>query len=118
MKLSLKLTIAFWLILVLLDLLSRLVIPPGYRELFALSTSFVLLGVMFAWFLADARENRFSVSYGLKIMVVALPFVTLPYYLFRYKGYQRALISLGKFGLILLFYYLGFELLGYIRGTA
>lgn len=60
---------------------------------------------MFSWFLTDARERGMKPSAGLKISVVALSLVALPYYKFRYVGARAGFtfigICVGLFVLIL-----------------
>ena len=53
--------------------------------------------VVFGWFLADAREREVQPSMALKIMVVAIAVIAVPYYKFRYLGAKAGFTFLGIF---------------------
>lgn len=59
--------------------------------------SFLLSITTFAWFLTDTREYGYKVSWILKLMVILLPPIAVLYYLFKYKGFKRTLLSIVKF---------------------
>jgi hypothetical protein len=46
------------------------------------------------WFLLDARDRNYRASWGLKISMVVLTVVALPYYLFRSRGASGGLRAL------------------------
>jgi len=49
---------------------------------------------IFIWFLADARERGIDPSGGLKLAVVALAAIAVPYYKFRYFGTRDGFLFL------------------------
>jgi hypothetical protein len=44
------------------------------------------LAVVFAWFVIDTRDRGYRASIVLRVAMLALPIVALPYYLFRSRG--------------------------------
>ena len=59
---------------------------------------------VFWWYHADGNERSYKRSIWLNIIMVGLPIVGLPYYLFRSRGFRSgALAILGAAGLALLF---------------
>lgn len=57
---------------------------------------FLYTAMIFGWFLTDARERGMKPSTGLKISVVALSLVALPYYKFRYFGARAGFTFIGS----------------------
>jgi hypothetical protein len=112
MKKSKKLMLVFWVTAILLDL-AEFFYASDSSDLnpYAVASTFVLSFIMFAWFIADADDIRHKPSYGLKLAIVSLSFLAIPYYLIRYKGWGRALLSMTRFVLILFIYFAVMELL-------
>lgn len=96
MKRSHVLAIVFWLVV-----LGTLLIEVGFNycwassDAYRFSSLFIFTSVIFFWFLLDARERSVSPSTALKIFVVALSAVALPYYKFRYLGARAGFVFLG-----------------------
>ena len=51
----------------------------------------------YAWFIEDARELGLNTSKALIVGVTTAASICIPYYLLRYKGLKRSLVSGGKF---------------------
>ena len=51
----------------------------------------------YIWFIEDAKELGIIPSKALMIGVIAGASISIPYYLLRYKGFKRSLLSAGKF---------------------
>ena len=96
MKLSHVLAIVFWLVL-LATLLAKEVFyfEWSYTEEYRLSSIFVFAFVLFGWFLADTKERGLKTSMPLKMAVVAVGALAVPYYKFRYIGARAGFAFLG-----------------------
>lgn len=61
---------------------------------------------IFGWFLADAKEHGIDPSPFLRVGVVAVAPITIPYYRFRYMGANRGFlfvaIVIGCIGIVLI----------------
>ncbi|MGO9946191.1 MAG: hypothetical protein ACLPWG_05005 [Steroidobacteraceae bacterium] len=53
------------------------------------------IALIVIWFLLDARDRKYRASWGLRISMVALTVVALPYYLFRSRGGSGGIRALG-----------------------
>lgn len=51
----------------------------------------------YAWFIEDAKQAGLVPSKALILGVTTAASICIPYYLLRYKGIKRSLISTGKF---------------------
>jgi hypothetical protein len=96
MTLSRTLAIALWLLL-FLTVVAEDVFVFGWTKTTAYhSSSFLGTTVlMFGWFLADAKERDFVPSIWLKIAVVAVGVIALPYYKFRNFGARAGFVFIG-----------------------
>jgi hypothetical protein len=66
-----------------------------------LTTHAVLsLACVFAWFVSDARERGYRASIVLKIAMLALAIVALPYYLFRSRGWTGGVKAMAMSALV------------------
>ena len=96
MKSSLIVAIVFW-VLIFISLLAEEVFLYSWTRTGAyhLSTSIVYALFLFGWFLADARERGHTPSLPLKIAVVAVGVLALPYYKFRFFGARAGFVFIG-----------------------
>jgi|SRR2546426_1363484 len=53
------------------------------------------LALVFAWFWIDARDCAYKVSIFLRVAMLVLTVVALPWYLFRSRGFVDGLRALG-----------------------
>lgn len=53
------------------------------------------LTLVFVWVVIDARERRYKASIFLKVAMLCLAIVALPYYLFRSRGLAGGIKALG-----------------------
>ena len=61
-----------------------------------LTTHSVLsLALVFAWFWSDARAHEYKASIVLKLAMLGVTIVALPYYLFRSRGLAGGVRALG-----------------------
>ena len=79
-----------------------LFIEPLLIGLLGDAGSSVIMGIIFSllifcWFLSDAEDMNYEPSRLLKIAVIFISFISIPYYLIRVKGFGRALLSFLKF---------------------
>ena len=96
MKLSRGLAIAFWsAVFATLILESVLFVPWTQTSGFKVLSTLVFTIIAFGWFLADSREHEVSPSPMLKIMVVAVSILAVPYYKFRYLGVRAGFVFLA-----------------------
>ena len=96
MKLSQRLAVAFWASFVAIIVFERVFSRPWmnsseYIFLTALFLTLLALG----WVLADSKESDLRVPMLLSICIVAIPFLAVPYYRFRYFGAKAGFIFLG-----------------------
>ncbi|MGR9053927.1 MAG: hypothetical protein ACU84J_14875 [Gammaproteobacteria bacterium] len=68
-----------------------------YPQAFYYLTVPVSLTLLIFWFIADAWESDYGVSYGVKQGALFFSGLAIPYYLIKYKGWKRSLISFAKF---------------------
>lgn len=96
MKKSTKLALTLWVFLAL-EIILEDFSHFDWMTSSAYSYGMVLAGavLIFAWFLADTRENGIEASPILKVMVVAIALIAVPYYRFRYLGIKRGFIFIG-----------------------
>lgn len=96
MKLSRKLAIALWALLFLSVLAEDVfnfswTMTAAYEALRLVCAAVLVFG----WFLADAKEREFEPSIWLKIAVVGIGLIALPYYKFRYFGVRAGFTFIG-----------------------
>ena len=92
---------AILFVLFVLALLSGAI--DGYRAINARPTSspldliwaFAFGGASFAWYYFDALQVRFKRSKLLDVLVIALAFLAIPYYLFRSRPKGKRLRAVG-----------------------
>jgi hypothetical protein len=66
-----------------------------------LTTHAVLsLACVFAWFAIDAKGRTYRASIVLKIAMLALAIVALPYYLFRSRGWTGGIKAMAMSALV------------------
>ena len=69
------------------------------------------IALIFAWVVLDSRDRGYRVSWALKAALICLTVFSLPYYLFRSRGWKAGGISLawawGLFIAAMLFYRAG-----------
>ena len=94
--------IALWAIFFLLTPFDYLLIEQSFYDAYVLIQIPVLMFFTFAWFVTDARNLDIQPSYGLKIGVVFLSIIFIPFYLVKYKGWKKSLVSFGKFFALLI----------------
>jgi hypothetical protein len=98
MKKVTKLAILYWIVFLAyytLDLLLPLDVVDS--EPYVISTLAILIFFAFIWFMADAANIGFKPSTGLKIAVIAIAVVAIPYYRFKYTGFKKGMLFIGKF---------------------
>lgn len=104
MKKSTILMYVVWLAMLAIYFIDPFFRGYKFENVYFVSTSLVLTFLIFYWFVTDASEMQITPSAGLKIGVIAVAFMALPYYLIRYKGFKRSLLSFVKFfGFVALF---------------
>jgi hypothetical protein len=84
--------IAVWTILLLSMVLDQ-TLPYAWAssDFFEAGTVIVLTAAVFGWFLADAKAQGIEPTWGLKLSVIVLGALALPYYRFRYSGSKAGL---------------------------
>ncbi len=94
-------TVTFWTTLAVMTAADRYLGPDiaGDPRYFTVTTLILVL-IVFWWFLTDARLRNVKPSTGLKIAVVALSAIAIPYYRIRHTGWKNgaafvALVLLG-----------------------
>ena len=103
LKTSTKLMYLFWVFSIFLMVMDNHpknfpLLPANYFLVTTIASGLLV----FAWFLADAKELDIRPSPLLKVSVVACAGLAVPYYLIKYKGQKQFLKSFGKFLLLLL----------------
>lgn len=89
---------AFWLWLALSLGITPLVADVYIPEIWFNSVCRGITAIIaYLWVLADADEESYKPSKGLEWGVLLLPFLFVPYYIFRAKGWRRAVVSYAKF---------------------
>ena len=98
MKKVTKLAILYWTVFLAYYTLG-LLLPLDVVESapYVISTLAILIFFVFIWFLADAANIGFKPSTGLKIAVIAFAVAAIPYYRFRYTGFKKGMLFIGKF---------------------
>ncbi len=96
LKISLMLAIAFWSVLALTLAIEEIFFVSWARtSAFAISSTIFVAIIALGWVLAHADENGIALPRALKLAVVALPPVAVPYYRFRYFGARSGFIFLA-----------------------
>jgi len=96
-KKSTRMSVIFWASLMAIGWLDHVfsrapaAAPYHFASILAISVLF------FAWFMADASDLGVAPSRALKVSVLAVAVLAIPYYLLRYKGLKRSLMSMVKF---------------------
>ena len=98
MKKVTKLAILYWTVyLAYYTLYFLLPLDVVESVPYIFSSLAILVFLLFAWFLADADRIGFKPSTGLKIAVIAFAVIAIPYYRFRYTGFKKGMLFIGKF---------------------
>lgn len=87
----------FWFVMLVFNYTDIYFLGSRYEVIYFASTALITVFLVFSWFLSDAGENDVIPSTGLKLGVIVIPFITIPYYLLKYKGLKRSCISIVKF---------------------
>ena len=87
----------FWIALLAIYFIDPFFVGSKFLNIYKISTMLLSTFLIFSWFMYDARENNIFPSGSLKLSVIVLGIVAVPYYIFRYKGLKRGLFSLAKF---------------------
>ena len=96
MKKSTILMYLFWLLMISISIFDILVFGNKSNPAYDISTIIITTFVMYYWFVTDASELNITPSVGLKISVICVSIIALPYYLFKYKGFKNTLIAFSK----------------------
>jgi len=96
MKKNTLLVFLFWVLLATSAFVEENT-PIASSELYYPLSLMFFTGLMFAWFIADAREYGFNVSNKLKFWVAVSGVFAVTYYLIRYKGWKGFALSFSKF---------------------
>lgn len=97
MKSSTKFAIAVWFLMFFVIVVDgTLSYEITESSAFGYGRIIVSAIAVFGWFLADAKENGIDPSPLLRIAVVAVSFIAVPYYRFRYMGRNAASYSWRK----------------------
>lgn len=94
---SFRLAALFWCFVTLNGAADIFLLPSSIADssLYFLITAIIWLTIAFAWFLEDAQANGIKTTRGLRIAVLLLYPITLPYYKFRYFGLRAGLKFIG-----------------------
>ncbi len=111
MKNSTIYMLVFWLAMFIFGYLDFVFENSKFNGSYYLVSMFISVFFMFVWFIEDSRQINVQPSNTLKILVVAVGFLVIPYYLVKYKGWHKSLISFSKFTGFLLLY------IGYLFGV-
>jgi len=110
MKLSHRLTVAFWASFVVMIAFETLLFRPWMNSSeYIFLTALILSVLALGWVLADSNQKNMEVPKLLSICVVVAPFLTVPYYRFRYFGTKAGfkflgIVGVGLAGLLLVAY--------------
>lgn len=75
------------------------------NEFYVISSAAITMFLILIWFIEDSRNINHQPSMLLKVFVVFFPFIAIPYYLVRYKGWRRTFRSMSVFfGWVLLYF--------------
>ena len=92
MRRSLLLALFFWFSLGLsLALEIIFYVSWAQTSAFAFSSAIFLTVLALSWVLSHAKENNVQTPLALNVAVVALAFIAVPYYRFRYFGLKEGL---------------------------
>ncbi len=94
MKTPTWLALAFWATMGTGMVLESESVASG-SEFGALLIGVASILLMFGWFMADSNEHNIERNIWLNIGVVAIGFIALPYYRFRYFGARRGAVFIG-----------------------
>ena len=79
MKRSTVWMFVFWGVLLVFGCLDHFFLVGPHAQTYYFSSLIIITFFMFFWFLADARDSNIKLSSGLKICVVAIGFLAIPY---------------------------------------
>ncbi len=97
MKQSTIYMLVLWGLVFLSTPFDYLLEDKSFYNAYVFTSSIILLFIIFAWFISDARELGVKPSNGLKIGVILLAVIFVPYYLVKHKGWHRSFKSFVKF---------------------
>lgn len=89
--------VAFWTISFLTVPFEYLLLDKPFYQQYLIISTLVILFIMFAWFVTDAKETGIKPSIWLKIGVIFIALIFIPYYLVKYKGWNRSYKSFALF---------------------
>ena len=96
MRLSQVIALIFWALMtgtIVIEV--GLEMPWAQSSGFAGLTTLLFAGLAFGWVLTHSRENNIQVPGALKLGVVLLAAVAVPYYKFKYFGPKSGLLFVG-----------------------
>jgi len=93
--------VAVWTWILIVVLLQPLASNLGLSERwFKIATRSVTNAMIFVWFMADSKSEGHRPSGRFQFWTLALPWFLVPYYLWKVKGWRRALVGYAKCALI------------------
>jgi hypothetical protein len=87
----------FWIASLAIYFIDPFFADSKFLNVYKISTILLSTFLIFLWLMYDARENQIFPSGSLKLSVIVLGIIAVPYYIFRYKGLKRGFVSLAKF---------------------
>ena len=97
MKKSFVWMFVFWVVFLAIEIFDIFLASRFDEGTFSLVTLLISTVFLFVWFLSDSKDENIITSKGLKIAVIAVSFIAIPYYLIKYKGIKRFGFSFLKF---------------------
>ena len=95
---------AVWLIMVLTVWVGTSSLAVQYEHVWYWASLFTLNVVVWLWWWLDAGNEGHPRPIAMGIAVLAWPVFAVPFYLLKYKGWKRSLLSLLKFlGFLIVF---------------
>jgi hypothetical protein len=86
-----------------LAFVSGIIIGLFTSPIIPLISAFVGLVLVLMWVIIDAREHNFKRSALFNILVVAITVLSVPYYLFKSRGFAKGLLAvIGFFSFMVL----------------
>lgn len=93
---STRLMWLFWIVILLMSVLEPYLLNAIEPKAWMMISTLITLALMFMWFVADARDVGYQASRLLKVCVIAVGVIAIPYYLIKAKGLKRASLSFLK----------------------